>query len=85
MVCETKNLVEDIQAHVLSPSAPCLFGVLLWGNQKLMEFKLKLFCYLLANLDKKWVGKTFEINDLNKNVRLYGFNLILPSLTSLIA
>lgn len=84
MVCEGKNLVEDIHAYVFSPSATCLFGVLLSGKQKLLEFRLKLFCCLLATLDKKWVGKTFEINDLNKNVRLYGFHLILPSLTSFI-
>lgn len=46
-----------------------------------MEFRLKLFCYLLAKI---WVEKTFEITDVNKNVRLFGFNSILPSLTSVI-
>lgn len=82
MVCEGKNPVEDVQTYVLLPSATCLFDILLLGNQKLLEFTLKLFCYLLETLDKEWVGKTLEINDLNKNVGLNGFNLILPSLTS---
>ena len=69
MVCGGENLVEDIQAYFFSPSAACLFGVLLSGNQKLVEFTLELFCLSLATLDKKWVGKTFEISDLSKNVR----------------
>lgn len=84
MICEGKKPGRGYSGLLLFPLLYLPFWHFTVSQPKLMEFTLKLFCYLLATLGKKLVEETFEVNDLNKNVRLYGFNLIILSLTSLI-